>query len=114
VEAVGQAGRARWQIETEHNHTLQTTGDPLAHHSGPGPQHLAAVLLTLTLRAFLFPTGLGWTDHQYQLVRPALAARHTCFQDLQALTRDLLVESWDHRLDCMLQGLEIALPPDPR
>lgn len=55
---------------------------------------------------------LGWVDPQYHLVRQALAARHTFFQDLQALTRDLLFESWDPRLDFMLQGREIASPPD--
>ncbi|MBI3327520.1 MAG: hypothetical protein HYZ81_12570 [Nitrospinae bacterium] len=52
-------------------------------------------------------------DPKYPLVRHALAARHTFFQDLQALTRSLLCESWDHLLDCMLQGLELAMPPDP-
>jgi hypothetical protein len=49
VAAVVQAGRARWKIETEHNHTLQTKGDHLEHHYGPGQQHLSAVLLTLNL-----------------------------------------------------------------
>jgi hypothetical protein len=45
-------------------------------------------------------------------LRQALAARQTFFQDLQALTRYLLFESWDPLLDFMLQGLEIASPPD--
>jgi hypothetical protein len=113
VEAVVQAGRARWKIENENNNTLKTKGYHLEHHYGHGQQHLAAVLLTLNLFAFLFHTVLGWTDHQYHLVRQALAARQTFFQDLQALTRYLLFESWDHLLDFMLQGLEIAVPPDP-
>ena len=56
---------------------------------------------------------LGWTEHQDHWVRQALAARHTVFQDLQALTRALLFESGDHLLDFMLQGLEIAVPLDP-
>ena len=112
VEAVVQAGRARWKIENEHHNTLKTKGDHLEHHDGHGKQHLSAVLLTLNLLAFLFHTVLGWVDQQYHLVRQTLAARHTFFQDLQALTRYLLFESWDHRLDFMLQGLEIASPPD--
>jgi hypothetical protein len=58
-------------------------------------------------------TVLGWTDQQYHLVRQALAARHTFFQDLQALTRYFLFASWDHLLDFMLQGLEISVAPDP-
>lgn len=56
---------------------------------------------------------LGWTDQPYHLLRQALAARHTFLQALQALTRDLRCESWDHLLDVMLQGLEISVPPDP-
>ena len=75
-------------------------------------QHLAAVLLTLNLLAFLFHTVLGWADQKYHLVRQALVARRTLFQDLQALTRYLLSESWDQWLDFMLHGLEIAMPPD--
>jgi hypothetical protein len=53
-------------------------------------------------------------DHKYHLVRQALAARQPFFQDLQALTRYLLFESWTHLLDFMLQGLKIAVPPDAR
>jgi hypothetical protein len=110
VEAVVQAGRARWKIENENNNTLKTKGYHLEHNYGHGQQHLAAVLLTLNLLAFLFHTVLGWADHKYQLIRHALAARQTFFQDLQALTRYLLFESWDHLLDFMLRGLEIVVP----
>jgi hypothetical protein len=49
VEAVVQAGRARWKIEHENNNTLKTKGDHLEQHYGHGQQHLAAVLLTLNL-----------------------------------------------------------------
>ena len=113
VESVVQAGRARWKIENENNNTLKTKGYHLEHNYGHGKQHLAAVLLTLNLLAFLFHTVLGWVDHKYHLLRQALAARQTFFQDLQALTRYLLFASWDHLLDFMLQGLEIVVPPDP-
>jgi len=113
VEAVVQAGRTRWKIENEHNNTLKTKGYHLEHNYGHGKQYLSAVLLTLNLLAFLFHTVLGWADQKYQLVRQALAARQTFFQDLQALTRYLLFESWDQLLDFMLRGLEIAVPPDP-
>jgi hypothetical protein len=60
----------------------------------------------------VFHTVLGWADQQYHRVRQALAARHTFVQDLQALTRYFLFESWDQLLDFMLQGLEIAMPHD--
>ena len=113
VEAVVQAGRARWNIEHENNNTLKTKGSHLEHNYAHGQQHFAAVLLTLNRLAFLVHTVLGWVDHKYHLLRQALAARQTFVQDLQALTRDLLFESWDHLLDFMLQGLEIVVPPDP-
>jgi hypothetical protein len=112
VESIVQAGRARWKIENENNNILKTKGYHLEHNYGHGKQHLAAVLLTLNLLAFLFHTLLGWVDPKYHRVRQALAARQTFFQDLQALTRYLLFDSWDHLLNFMLQGLEIAMPPD--
>ena len=43
VEAVVQAGRARWKIENENNNTLKTKGYHLEHHYGHGKQHLSAV-----------------------------------------------------------------------
>jgi hypothetical protein len=49
VEAVVQAGRARWKIEHENNHVLKTTGYHLEHHYGQGQPPLAAVFLTLNL-----------------------------------------------------------------
>ena len=91
---------------------IKTKSYHLEHNYGHGQQHLAAVLLTLNLLAFLFHTVLAWVDQKYHLVRQALAVRHAFFQDLQALTRYLLFENWDHLLDFMLQGLEIARPPD--
>jgi hypothetical protein len=112
VASIVQAGRARWKIENENNNILKTKGYHLEHNYGHGKQYLAAVLLTLNILAFLFHTLLEWVDHKYHRVRQALAARQTFFQDLQALMRYLLFESWDHLLDFMLQGLEIARPPD--
>jgi hypothetical protein len=43
VEAVVQAGRARWKIENKHHNTLKTKGSHLEHHDGHGKQHLSAV-----------------------------------------------------------------------
>jgi hypothetical protein len=112
VERVVQAGRARWKIENENTNILKTKGYHLEHNYGHGKQQLSAVLLTLNLLAFLFHTVLGWVDHKYHLVREALAARQPFFQDLQALTRYLVFESWDRLLDFMIQGLELMMPPN--
>lgn len=111
VEDIVRAGRARWKIENENTNILKTKGYHLEHNYGHGQQHLSAVLLTLNLLAFLFHTVLGWVDPKYQLVRQTLLARRTFFQDLQALTRYLLFDSWDRLLDFMLHGLELVLPP---
>ena len=51
-------------------------------------------------------------DHTYHRVRQALAARQPFFQALPALTRDLLCKRWAPLLAFMLQGREIAVPPD--
>jgi hypothetical protein len=110
VEDAVQAGRARWKIENENTNILKTKGYHLEHNYGHGQRHLSAVLLTLNLLAFLFHTVLGWMDHKYQLVRQALSARQTFFQDLQALTRYLLFDRWDRLLDFMIQGLELVMP----
>ncbi len=71
---------------------------------------MSAVFRTLHLLAFLFHTVLQGVDPQDLLVRQALSARQTFFQDLQALTRDLWCDSWDQWLDVMIQGLELVTP----
>jgi hypothetical protein len=70
VEVVA-AGRARWKVENETNNVLKTKGYHLEHNFGHGTQHLAAVLVTLNLLAFLFHTVFGLVDAKYQYcVRP--------------------------------------------
>jgi len=112
VVLVVQAGRARWKVENENTNILKTKGYHLEHNYGHGKHYLSAVLLTLNLLAFLFHTVLGWVDHKYQLVRRTLGARQTFFQDLQALTRYLHFASWEQLLDFMINGLELAMPPN--
>ena len=52
-------------------------------------------------------TVLEWSDDKYALLRRVLARRQTFFDDIQALTRYLVFDSWDHLLDFMLRGLEL-------
>ena len=54
--------------------------------------------------------GLGGSNVPPRAAGPGSPA--TLFQDLQALTRSLLFERWDHLLAFLLQGREIATPPD--
>jgi len=108
VLAVARAGRGRWKIENENNNVLKTKGYHLEHNFGHGKQYLAAFMLSLNLLAFLFHTVLEWSDDRYALLRKALARRQTFFQDIQALTRYMVFDSWDHLMDFMIQGLKLG------
>ncbi len=111
VKPIVKAGRARWKCENEGNNVLKNHGYHLEHNYGHGHQYLSMVLLTLNLLAFLFHTVFGQIDKKYQLLRQVLGARVTFFNDLRALTRYFVFDSWDHLLDFMLNQLEIDLPP---
>lgn len=110
VAAIVQAGRTRWKIENENNNTLKTKGYNFEHNFGHGKQHLAALLASLNILAFLIHTLLEWFDECYQLVREALSSRKTFFNDLRALTRYMCFDSWQHLMIFMLEGLEIPIP----
>jgi hypothetical protein len=108
VQTVVASGRARWKIENENNNTLKTKGYHLEHNFGHGQKHLAALLVTMNLLAFLFHTVLGFTDAHYRLIRTTLPSRETFFHDLRALTRYLHFPSWQALLRFMMRGLEIG------
>jgi hypothetical protein len=110
VAALVAAGRTRWKIENEGNNTLKTKGYHFEHNFGHGQQHLAAFLLTLILLAFLCHTLLDLLNAPYQLLRQALAARRTFFDDLRALTRYWVFDSWEQLFEFMIRGLELSPP----
>lgn len=60
-----------------------------------------------------FHTLLELLDDKYRLLRQNLPTRKTFFDNLRALTRYLLFESWNHLLTFMIEGLELELPPTP-
>jgi hypothetical protein len=112
VQRVVAAGRARWKVENENNNVLKTKGYHLEHNFGHGKQHLAAVLVTLNLLAFLFHTIFGLLHSTFQLLRTTLGTRQTFFNDIRTLTRYFVFDSWDHLLTFMMQQLEIQPPPN--
>jgi len=114
VVAVVEAGRSRWKIENENNNTLKTQGYRFEHNYGHGKRHLAAVLASLTLLAFLAHTVLDRLDQRYQAVRRHLPSRRTFFEHLRALAQYLPFDSWDHLFNFMLEALEPAQPPPAR
>ena len=104
------AGRSRWKIENEHNNTLKTKGYNLEHNFGHGNEHLANLLVTMNLLAFLFHTVLEIFDLRYAVLRKAVGRRQTFFNDIRAITRYWRFEGWDDMMLFMLRGLKI---PDP-
>jgi len=112
VVPLAQVGRTRWKIENENHNTLKTKGYHLEHNFGHGQQDLANVLATLNLLAFLIHTIQELCEPTYQRLRRALGARKTFFNDLRALTRYVVFDSWDKLFLFMEEGLELTpLPP---
>jgi len=107
VEAIVQDGRARWKVENENNNVLKTKGYHIEHNFGHGNQHLASLLLSLNLLAFLFHTILDLVDKQYRAIRQALGRRKTFFQDMDALLRYFIFENWEDVFSFMFTGLEL-------
>jgi hypothetical protein len=110
VKMIVADGRARWKIENENNNILKNKGYHLAHNYGHGKNHLASVLLTFNLLAFLFHTILEMMDERYKQIRDNLPTRKTFFDDIRALTRYLCFESWPAMLKFMARGLELDFP----
>lgn len=111
VAPIVASGRARWKTENENHNTLKNHGYHLEHNFGHGKQHLAALLLSLNLLAFLLHTTLTLTDTAYQLIRQALGARKTFFDDIRTLTRYIYFVSWPALLAFMFHGLELDRSP---
>ena len=111
VAPIVASGRARWKTENENHNTLKNHGYHLEHNFGHGQQHLATLLLSLNLLAFLLHTALTLTDAAYQQIRHALGARRTFFDDIRTLTRYIYFESWAALLAFMFHGLELDRSP---
>ena len=103
-------GRARWKSENENNNVLKNQGYHIDHNFGHGQEHLATMLLTLNLLAFLLHTIAHVTDIVYQKVRKALGSRRAFFNDTEALMRYMVFPDWASLLSFMFVQLE--LEPD--
>jgi len=104
-------GRSRWKVENENINVLKTKGYNLNHNFGHGNSHLANVFFTLNLLAFLVHTAQHLVNEMYRLLRETLSVRRTFFDDLKALTRYMVFDSWDSLFVFMIEGLELDLPP---
>ena len=102
VAEIVSAGRARWKGENEGHNVLKTKGYHLDHNFGHGEEYLASVLLTLNLLAFLFHTVLHLVDSGYQRIRQQCATRKGFFNEIRALTKYFVFNSWQHLIEFML------------
>jgi hypothetical protein len=102
VAEVVEDGRARWKTENESHNVLKTKGYHLEHNFGHGKQQLSMILLTLNLLAFLFHTVLHLVDLPYQQIRQQRGTRKGFFNDIQALTKYFLFDSWQQLIASML------------
>lgn len=107
VEAIVRDGRARWKVENENNNVLKTKGYHLEHNFGHGSQHLASLLLSLNLLAFLLHTVLDLVDASYRRIRQALRTRRRFFQDIETLLAYFVFPTWEALFAFMIQGLEL-------
>lgn len=111
VVHLAKIGRTRWKVENENINILKTKGYNLDHNFGHGKQHLANVFFSLNILAFLTHTSQQLLDTAYRILREALAVRRTFFNDLKALTRYMVFDSWQSLFEFMIEGLELSLPP---
>lgn len=107
VVPLAEDGRTRWKSENETNNTLKNQGYHFEHNFGHGEEHLANFLATLNLLALLLHTLLDLLDEEYQLLRKELVTRVDFFNDLRALLRYMVFDSWDDLMLFMLRALEI-------
>lgn len=107
VVPLAEDGRTRWKSENETNNTLKNQGYHFEHNFGHGEEHLAIFLATLNLLAFLLHTLLDLLDEEYQLLRKELVTRVDFFNDLRALLRYMVFDSWEDLMLFMLRGLEV-------
>lgn len=111
VAEVIASARARWKIENENNNILKTKGYHFEHNYGHGKKHLASLLATLIIMAYLFHSVLHWADPQYRQLRERLCARQRFFNDLRTLSCYLKFDSWEALLAFMIQALDQPFTP---
>ena len=108
IAAVAQAGRGRWKIENENNNVLKTKGLPSGAQLWAWPavprQRFCSAS---TCSPFCSIRSWSGAMTKYALLRRVLARRQTFFDDIRALTRYMVFDSWDHLMDFMIRGLEL-------
>lgn len=106
IETIVVCGRARWKIENENNNTLKTKGYHLEHNFGHGENHLAALLATMNIIAFLLHSILELMHSTYKLLRERLGRRDALFQSIRTLLIYFCFKSFDGMMTFMIESLK--------
>lgn len=106
VHIIVAAGRARWKIENENNNVLKNHGYHFEHNFSHGNQHLANLLATLNVLAFLLHTVLDYLDEAYHKVSSSSPSRRTLFEQIRTLLQFIPFDNWEHFMSFMLEGQE--------
>ena len=110
VEAMADAGRARWKIENETFNVLKTKGYNLEHNFGHGKGNLSATLASLNLLAFAIHAAAELADQAWRVALKIAGARVRFFNHMRSLTVFILFPSWDG----LLRTLAFQpIPPQP-
>jgi hypothetical protein len=111
VEALANAGRARWKIENETFNVLKTKGYNLGHNFGHGKGNLSATLAALNLVAFAIHTAVEIADAAWSLALKTAGARIRFFGYLRAITVFILFPSWKAILETLAFRVQLPQPP---
>jgi hypothetical protein len=111
VEAMADAGRARWKIENETFNVLKTKGYNLEHNFGHGKSHLSSMLASLNLLAFAIHAAAELADEAWSLALKASGARIRFFNHLRSLTVFVLFPSWENLLKTLAFQTTPLRPP---
>ena len=105
VERIMRGGRARWKIENE--------GYNLEHTYGHGQQHLATVLGSLMMLAFLVDQAQELGCRLWQAARAHFRSRTSLWERLGVLFTDFYIPDWKTLWEAVATGhAPMVLAPD--
>jgi hypothetical protein len=110
VYQVMRGGRSRWRIENETFNTLKNLGYQFEHNFGHGSKNLSTNFACLMMLAFLI-------DQAQELCCPAFReffslarTRRYVWDTIRAFFMALVLESWKHFYDLLLERLRATFP----
>ena len=114
---LARCGRSRWVIENGNNNVLKTKGYHLEHNFGHGEEHLANLLASFNILAFLMHTVLELVGPYQVIIRERLGSRREYFLHLHVLSVYHLFQSWEDLEHFILKAHELgpyapASPPE--